>query len=307
MTKQLQTPIAFIIFNRPKCTRRVFEEIRKARPQKLYLIADAPRPHKKGEAEKCAETRQLVESMIDWPCEVKTNYAETNMGCGKRIPSGLDWVFEHEESAIILEDDILADPTFFLFCEAMLERYRGNEKIMQVSGYNPINYHPNTQYFYSMFPSIWGWATWQNRWEKFHEIDPHQWEVIRSEEVLENACGSEAELNTRKYVLDQIFSGKLNAWGMRWDITRLLNNGLGVVPSQNLVRNIGFGPSASHTVNPFNRERFVRLKQLPTETSPPPTEIVADKIYDQKYRKRLFPNTNTERVKAALLNILKGQ
>ncbi len=132
MNAPLKTPVAFIIFNRPDCTRRVFERIRDARPEKLYLIADGPRAHKPGEDERCAETRRIVEGMIDWPCDVRKNFSDANMGCGKRIPSGLDWVFEQEETAIIMEDDILADPSFFPFCETLLERYRHDERIMQI-------------------------------------------------------------------------------------------------------------------------------------------------------------------------------
>jgi hypothetical protein len=92
MKPQLKTPVAFIMFNRPKCTRRVFAEIRNARPEKLYLIADGPRPQKKGEVARCAETRQIVERMIDWPCEVRKDYAEHNMGCRWRVASGISWV-----------------------------------------------------------------------------------------------------------------------------------------------------------------------------------------------------------------------
>ena len=257
-------PIAFIIFNRPKCTRRVFERIREARPEKLYLIADAPRADKPGEAEKCADTRRIVEEMIDWPCEVHKNYAEENMGCGKRIPSGLDWVFEHEERAIVMEDDILADPTFFNFCAEMLERYKENETIVQISGYNQLNYNPgNSDYFYSHYGDIWGWATWRDGWKYFREFDQTAWEKIKKEGLFSSKLESSEEVQSCTFVLDQIFSGQLNTWAMRWHLTRTMKDMLSITPAKNLVRNIGFGFGASHTISPINRHQTVRIHSLP--------------------------------------------
>ncbi len=297
-------PIAFIIFNRPKSTRRVFERIRSARPKKLYLIADAPRSHKSGEAKKCAETRRIVESMIDWPCEVHKNYADKNMGCGQRIPSGLNWVFEHEERAIIMEDDILADPSFFPFCAEMLDRYEHDENIMQISGYNRFNHDPgNSSYFYSRFSDIWGWATWRSAWEQFKDFDSSKWNSIRKTETFKALCFSEREAEMRTFCLDQIFSGELNAWGMRWDTTKLLGTGIGLVASKNLTRNIGFGLDASHTVNPLNPQRFIKTQKIDLPYTPPPKNC-PDEIFDQMYNQKMFPNhVGIEKIRARILKL----
>ncbi|NER51117.1 MAG: glycosyltransferase family 2 protein, partial [Symploca sp. SIO1A3] len=89
----LKTPVALIIFNRPDSTEKVFESIRQAKPQKLFVIADGPRLDKPGEAEKCAATRAIIEQ-VDWDCEVLKNYSDVNLGCGKRPATGISWVFE---------------------------------------------------------------------------------------------------------------------------------------------------------------------------------------------------------------------
>src|SRR5688500_8191261 len=114
------TPIAFLIFNRPDTTARVFTEIAKARPAKLLVIADGPRPDQPEEAQKCLAAREIIKR-VDWDCEVLTNYSDVNLGSGRRIASGLDWVFEKVEEAIILEDDCLPDPSFFRFCEELID------------------------------------------------------------------------------------------------------------------------------------------------------------------------------------------
>jgi len=161
-------PVTFIIFNRPDKAAVVFEQIRKAKPQKLFIIGDGPRPGKPGEAEKVAEGRAIVDT-VDWPCEVKTNFAPTNMGARRRVASGLDWVFSHVDETIILEDDCLPEQTFFPFCEELLERFRDDDRIAVISGNNHLKgtrVSPES-YTFSGTGHTWGWATWKRVWEGF--------------------------------------------------------------------------------------------------------------------------------------------
>ncbi len=132
---QLKTPVVFIIFKRPDTTERVFEVIRQTKPTKLLVVADGARTDRPGEADKCAAVRAIIEC-VDWDCKVLKNYSEINLGCGKRVSSGLDWVFDNVEEAIILEDDCLPHPTFFRFCEELLERYRYDTRVSSISAQN---------------------------------------------------------------------------------------------------------------------------------------------------------------------------
>ena len=72
----LQTPIAFFIYKRPQTTERVLAEIARAKPRRLFVIADGPKSNE--EAEKCAAARALIER-VDWDCEVLTNFSEVNL------------------------------------------------------------------------------------------------------------------------------------------------------------------------------------------------------------------------------------
>ena len=130
-----QTPILFVIFNRPDTTKRVFESIRKIRPAKFYIAADGPRPTKEGESKLCEETRNITED-IDWPCEVHRKYSEQNLGCKKGVSSAITWFFDNVEEGVILEDDCLPDPSFFSFCEELLSKYRNTDKVKMISGDN---------------------------------------------------------------------------------------------------------------------------------------------------------------------------
>ena len=117
----LDTPVAMFIFNRPEVTSRVFAEIRRARPRQLFIIGDGARCDRAGEQEQVALPREAA-TRVDWTCDVNTLFADQNMGCKPRVSSGLRWVFEQVEDAIILEDDCLPHPSFFSYCQQLLDR-----------------------------------------------------------------------------------------------------------------------------------------------------------------------------------------
>ena len=184
---QLNTPVAFIVFNRPGTAKRIFAEIAKAKPPKLLVIADGPRGTLLGEAQKCMATRDVI-NRVNWPCEVLTNFSEVNLGCKKRVSSGIDWVFEHVEEAIILEDDCLPHPTFFRFCQEMLERYRNDDRIGMISGDNFQFGRPVGQdsYYFSKYVHVWGWASWRDRWRNSYDVHMGLWPQVRDQKRLDD-------------------------------------------------------------------------------------------------------------------------
>ena len=141
--RTFETPVALFVFNRPHTTRRVFEAIAKVRPARLLLVADGPRPDRQDEAEACQQVREII-GRVDWPCDIDTNFADSNLGCQERVVSGLDWVFSLVEDAIILEDDCLPDLSFFPFCQDLLKEYRGDSRIAYISGTNLTEKHCKT-------------------------------------------------------------------------------------------------------------------------------------------------------------------
>jgi hypothetical protein len=189
---QLTTPVAFIIFNRTDTTELVFAEIAKAIQPKL--LGDGPRANCSGEAEKVAATRAIIKR-VDWDCEVLTNFSEVNLGCKRRISGGIDWVFEQVEAAIFLEDDCLPDPTFFRFCQEMLERYHHDQRIGMISGDNFQfgRRHNDDSYYFSKYVHVWGWASWRDRWAGSYDVTMAKWPRIRDEGWLRNMVGNRRE------------------------------------------------------------------------------------------------------------------
>jgi hypothetical protein len=244
---QLTTPVALLIFNRPDTTALVFQAIAKAKPPKLLVVADGPRDARPGEAEKCQVARAIIEQ-VDWPCEVITHYADTNMGCKLRVSSGISWIFDQVEEAIILEDDCLPDTTFFRYCQEMLERYRDNERVGMVSGGNLQFGQTRGQgsYYFSKYTHIWGWASWRRAW-KHYDRDIVLWPSFRDQGLLEQLFETEGERTYWRNSFQWVHEGSLDTWDVSWTFTALTHGLLQVVPNVNLISNIGFGPNATHT------------------------------------------------------------
>lgn len=243
----LSTPIVLIIFNRPDFTQTVFETIRIAKPKKLLVIADGPRCPE--ENEKCQKSREII-NQIDWNCELLINFSEINLGCGIRVSSGLSWAFSEVEEAIILEDDCLPSPSFFFFCERLLERYRDDIRIMHICGTNFQfgRRRSSYSYYFSKYPYIWGWASWRRAW-KHYDYHIKTWPEFKKSDKLKLVCEDQAEQRMWTLRLDLIHKDakRINTWDRQWFYTCWFQNGFSIIPESNLVTNLGVGHSdATH-------------------------------------------------------------
>jgi len=291
----IQTPVALILFNRPDLTKKVFEVIARVRPKKLFVIADGPRFPE--EIEKCKEARSVVE-MIDWECEVLKNYSDSNMGCKERISSGLNWVFSETDEAIILEDDCLPHPSFFKFCEILLEEYRHDERVMMISGDNFLLNMPKIKesYLFSRYFSIWGWATWRRAWEKY-DIHMKYWKSFKEYNQLECFYSHKGVIHFLTEIFDNIYNSKIDAWGPRWFYSCLFNNGLSIVPKVNLISNIGIlGAHSSKISENHNLPVF----SLDFDQMQHPSMVYPNCLYDHKYFERSFRFYGSRSAKAFL-------
>ena len=246
----LNTAVLFLVFNRLDTTTQVFEEIRKAQPPRLYVASDGPRDSRENEQTVVDEVRDFILANIDWPCEIETLFREKNLGCKIAVSSAIDWFFEHEESGIILEDDCLPDPSFFRFCEEMLVKYDTDERIMHVTGNNQVStIMVSNSYSYTKHCSIWGWATWRRAWEHY-DVGITSWKKpnIRNG-VLSYFYGIGNNSNFIN-IFDNVYNGLIDTWDYQWVFSIAAQSGLSVMPSVNLIKNIGHGhPEAVHTAS----------------------------------------------------------
>lgn len=248
MSPAARSAVALFVFRRPAATAAVLEVLRAVQPPVIYVVADGPRPTHPEDAEACRLTRQVVRQGIDWPCAQHHLWSESNLGCGRSVPRGLSWVFEREEQAIVLEDDCIPEPTFFPFCDTLLERYRHDPRVTQVCGSNRLlRWKEDRQsYHFGYYGSAWGWATWRRAWALF---DPGMsaWGEPSLMAAIEQRIADAEEFRYFVETTELSLRWTRDIWDYRWAFAQIAQGGLTATPAVNLVRNIGFGPDATHT------------------------------------------------------------
>ncbi|APA64677.1 nucleotide-diphospho-sugar transferase [Maribacter sp. 1_2014MBL_MicDiv] len=302
-TATAQAPVLFIIFNRPEQAKRVFEMIRKAQPAKLYVAADGPRKNGKDD-QKCKETRAIID-LVDWDCEVKTLFREENVGCGLGPKTAIDWFFENEEEGIILEDDCLPSLSFFKFCSELLERYRDNNQIMHIGGSNFQNgYVPDSDYsyYFSYFSHEWGWASWRRAWKNY-DYECSSFPELKKKGYFDNYFSNIIEKKYRLSKIEKTINAKeVSWWDYQWDYTKLVNSGLSIIPNQNMIKNVGFGEDATHTVSANDARQYNEAQEIDFPLLHPKF-IIRDIKADRRYFKYFFKDTIVRRKILGFLRI----
>jgi hypothetical protein len=302
----MHTPVSFFIFKRPDTTKKVFEAIRQAKPSKLFVIADGARPERIGESEKCEATRAIIEK-VDWDCEVIKEYSDINLGCAKRVSSGLDFVFNQVEEAIILEDDCLPDQTFFPFCEELLEKYRFDHRINSISG-NNVQFgrkRTNYSYYFSVYNHSWGWATWRRAWQNY-DLYIKLWKEIQQTNYLQNILIDSEAVGYWSRIFESVYENPLGiTWDYQWLFTNWMQNSLTIIPNRNLVTNIGFGVDATHCIDSGNSKYDnMSVSQIYFPLKHPPY-IIRDLKADRFTQGTMFKETQIQKLKHYVKKILK--
>jgi hypothetical protein len=272
-------PVLFLIFNRLNTTQQVFSVIRQLQPKYLYVASDGARPDKADEKEKVQTVRDYVLNNIDWDCEVKTLLRQENLGCGRAVSGAITWFFENVEQGIILEDDVLPSLSFFSYCAELLERYKNNNQVLHIAGYNPFGWiFSRASYYFGNFMYCWGWASWRRAWQQYDYNIQGLSEFIKRDKV---------DKILPKHVLDSLGSLKhIDTWDYQWLYAILKNNGLCVIPKCSLVSNIGFGTDATHTKGGSGSGCTKRYEMLVLKH---PAKISLNKRYGKKWHETLHP------------------
>ena len=257
----MKIPIMICGFKRPECLLKVVEAVKAIGAEKLYLVLDAPRIGRGDDLAGYTACKKIFNN-IDWTCEVHRNYAKENMGCGKRMTTGISWVFKQEEMAIILEDDCVPHPTFFRYCSELLERYKDDGRVAAINGHDEhlhlgsIDFHGYSYYFDRMM-SCWGWATWRRAWQLHDPTLSYLAELCDAESVR-NIIDSKREYKRWYDNIWRIHDGKKNTWAGAWATTIYKEGMLVIHPTVNLVTNVGYeNTSRNQSVTSTNGMRFV--------------------------------------------------
>ncbi len=240
-------PVLLVFYRRPDTTKRVFEAIRAARPTKLFLATSAPNPNRPADAELCKATRDVV-AHVDWPCEVYRDYREECIDADHGVPTAVSWMFEHVDHGIVLEDDCVPNASFFNFCEELLEKYKDDTRIMNISGSNfqGGNVRGDASYYFSHYAMTWGWATWKRAWS-LYDPDLKAFPDFISKNTIATIVSRKKEQTYWLTFFNKLYTKKFAFWDSTWIFALMNSGGLSISPNHNLIQNIGFGSTATHT------------------------------------------------------------
>jgi hypothetical protein len=244
--------------------------------------ADGPRSNHPDDPRRCEKAREVA-TRADWDCEVHTLFRNENLGTKKAISSAISWFFKHVEDGIILEDDCVPDSSFFPFCSYLLDAYRYDDRVAMISGFNPIRTwrYEEQSYHFSNYGGIWGWATWNKEWTAYRKAAQIK-EATYIEHVLQNVLVEPKQVAQRKRVIRDALNGETDTWAYQWFWARVLQSKLSVVPSRNLISNIGFGENATRTTNPSDPRADLEKRKLSFPLTKP-NGVYPDREYDKKW------------------------
>lgn len=301
MIGSVKSPVVITVFNRPGALERVLSAVVDARPKLVMVIGDGPRPGVRGEAALVTRARGLVERSLAnlGNCELVRFYSEENLGHRKRLQSGLDRAFDIVDHAIVLEHDCVPHATFFPFCDELLERWAGDDRVTSICGTNP---HPGLcrgdgSYFFSRYFLCWGWATWRRAWLK-NDPSMDTWPEFRRDGRLRDVLNSPRARIYWRWLLESCYQERGGSWDRIWHYSQWASGALKVIPRSNLVSNIGFGGAATHC------HRKVYYAGLPTSAMDfpltHPAFLVPDTLADRAIEDRIFSKSFLRRLTWAL-------
>lgn len=286
---QATEAVLVMAFNRPDHLQVLFDRLRLVRPPRVYVAVDGPRPGREDEADRVQACHDLV-GTIDWPCAVQTLFQDDNLGCGLGVSTAISWFFTHEERGIILEDDIIPDPTFFPFCAELLDRYQDDHRVFAISGCNFVPRAAMSSagaYRFSQVPHIWGWATWRRSWAQ-HRLDIAGWRKDLPPLALWRQSGRSIPASVYWASTFELLARKeVDTWDGQFVLASMISGQLTATSNVNLIENIGFGELATHTVEDRDELQPIRPIALPTQSVP----VVLDAKADAWTRKNHFRAT----------------
>lgn len=288
LNRNNNTPTAIIFFSRPDLLKVTFDAVRKAKPNKLFLIQDGARVNNAADREKILVCQKIVEN-IDWECEVFRNYSSENLGCGMRVFSGISWAFQYTDRLLVLEDDCVPSLSLFPFVSELLEKYQNDYRIGMISGMNNLGVYtecPN-DYFFTTSGSIWGWATWKRVWDKVE----YNLEFLNDKYSTDIVYKADSKLRPMGQVLfDKLKNEeKLTSWSYQLGMNIFLQNQLNIVPKYNMISNIGMSEDGSNSVSSllFMPKGLRRLYYMKTYDYKFPLQHPKYVVNDLDFKKRL--------------------
>lgn len=293
----LDLSVLLIFFARPNTLEKVFQEVKKARPSKLFLACDGPRENRESDKENVEKCKQIV-SDIDWECEVHTLYREQNEGCGKGPSNAISWAFNYTDKLVILEDDCVPAESFFPYMKELLDRYEFDTRIGMISGFNHLKDWEagGNSYFFTKSAATLGWATWKRVWKDYdfylNDINNKYLENLLLSEIPPKKIAGKKVCDWKR-ANRETTTKKVGYWDYQFGFLKYTMSYLCIAPKSNLIYNIGVGAGSTHTEN-SKQEKWSKGKVLfmPTKDLEfpltHPKHIICDRNYDNARDKIIY-------------------
>jgi hypothetical protein len=302
-----RAPIALFIYNRPQHTARTLASLAAnplATESDLVVYADGP---KTPEHEPSVQAARSVVREARGFKSVRVVERERNLGLANSIISGVTEICDAQGSVVVVEDDLDLSPGFLTFMNEGLERYRDEERVMQISGYVFAVDRPEElpAAFFLRLSATWGWATWKRAWDHL-ETD-----ASRLLGQFSNEASRDFDLGGAYPYFQTLVDhdrGTLNVWGVRWYASMFLRGGLCLHPARPLVNNIGMDGSGEHCTSSTAFE----VKLAAAAPAELPERIEVNEIAEAKVRRFLTARTRPSlkslavAAKRRISSILKG-
>lgn len=250
MKQPYKTDVAVLMlfFNRPETFKQAFEAVRAARPSKLFLYQDGAREGNEKDRAGVEACRRIVsDEHIDWDCQVRRNYQTRNYGCDPSGYMSQRWAFSLADKVVVIEDDVVVAPTFIPFCKAMLDRYEHDPRVWMVAGFNTdeVTDGVPADYFFTSAFSIWGWASWRRVVETWDADYGFMKDRFTRQALASLVRDRGYRHDFMKMCADHAAAGKPFFESIFW-ASMLMNNGLAVMPTRNMVSNVGATADSTH-------------------------------------------------------------
>jgi len=240
-------PVLFVMWRRPEATELAFRAIREVRPRYLYIACDGPRDE--SDTQLIVQCKEIVNSLTDWECIVKTRYLDKNDGCKNGVSGAIGWFFENVDEGIIIEDDVVCDQSFFYYATSLLEIYRENQKVGMISAnsFGEDNAMAKEIYDFTLHPHIWGWASWKRVWERY-DADIKDFNAIYDGLYFARLLGLRFSMFWM-HTLTKVKKGEIVTWDYQFAYMFYKAKYVSARPGHELSINLGFGEDSTHSHN----------------------------------------------------------
>jgi hypothetical protein len=241
----MSAPIAVFAYRRPAHLKRALDSLAAnplAKDSRLFVFCDGARgPEVEADV---AEVRRVARSASGFAA-LEVIERERNLGLAASIIDGVGRLTGEFGAAIAVEDDLVVAPRFLEFMNLALERYAGEPRVMQVSGYMyPCALEGAAASGFLPSISCWGWATWGRAW-RHYDGSLAAWETIAGDKARRRAFDMDGAYDYSG-MLEAMRAGRLQSWGVVWYLSVYSRGGLVLYPRRSLVTNTGFDNTGTH-------------------------------------------------------------